>query len=220
MTKPFLKQVADHYFAKGDIADRCFVFPNRRSMVFFRKWLGESVAESASNGEGMPIMAPQMMTVNDLFYRIGGLNVTDKVTLLVELYECYRELYPKAEPLDEFIFWGDVILADFNDIDKYLASAKQLFANVADYKAIQDSYSYLTDNQRVAIENFVSHFNDGNGRLIVDPDSADPDAHLPPLVCNASAGGRSKYSPSAGDARTREYRNDRDIHSPRHLTPT
>ena len=175
MTKPFLKQVADHYFAKGDIADRCFVFPNRRSMVFFRKWLGESVAESASNGEGMPIMAPQMMTVNDLFYRIGGLNVTDKVTLLVELYECYKELYPKAEPLDEFIFWGDVILADFNDIDKYLASAKQLFANVADYKAIQDSYSYLTDNQRVAIENFVSHFNDGNGRLIVDPDSADPD---------------------------------------------
>ncbi len=174
MSRPFLKQVADHYFAKGDIADRCFVFPNRRSMVFFRKWLAECVAGAASKGEGKPVMAPQMMTVNDLFYRIGGLNVTDKVTLLVELYECYRGLNPKAEPLDEFIFWGDVILADFNDVDKYLAPVRQLFTNVADYKAIQDSYSYLTETQRRAIVNFVSHFSDRNGKLTIDPDSANP----------------------------------------------
>ena len=174
MIQPFLKQVADHYYDRGDISSRCFVFPNRRSMVFFRKWLSMKVAESASRGDGKPVMAPQMMTINDLFYRIGGLNVTDKVTLLVELYECYRELNPKAEPLDEFIFWGDVILADFNDVDKYLASPKQLFANVADFKAIQDSYSYLTETQRCAIENFVSHFNDRSGKLTVNLDSDDP----------------------------------------------
>ena len=174
MIQPFLKQVADHYHDRGDISSRCFVFPNRRSMVFFRKWLSMRVAESASDGAGKPVIAPQMMTINDLFYRIGGLNVTDKVTLLVELYECYRELNPKAEPLDEFIFWGDVILADFNDVDKYLASPKQLFANVADYKAIQDTYSYLTETQRCAIENFVSHFNDRSGKLTVNLDSDDP----------------------------------------------
>ncbi len=170
--KPFLKQVADHYYDRGDISSRCFVFPNRRSMVFFRKWLSMRVAESGVDSK--PVKAPQMLTVNDLFYRIGNLHVTDKVTLLVELYDCYKELNPKAESLDEFIFWGDVILGDFNDVDKYLASPKQLFANVADYKAIQDSFSYLTDVQRQAIESFISHFNDRNGRLTVDIDSDNP----------------------------------------------
>lgn len=168
--KPFLSQVAEHYFKRGEISRRCFVFPNRRSMVFFRKWLSSVAAEHASE----PVLAPQTLTVNDLFYRLGDFNDTDKVTLLVELYDCYRRLYQKAESLDEFIFWGDVILGDFNDVDKYLADPSQLFANVSDYKAIQDTYSYLTGTQRSAIENFVSHFNDRNGRLTVDLGSDDP----------------------------------------------
>lgn len=172
--KPFLKQVADHYHDKGDISQRCFVFPNRRSMAFFRKWLSSKVAQTATGKDAVPIIAPRMLTVNDMFYSIAGMHATDKVTLLVELYDCYRELNPKAESLDEFIFWGDVILGDFNDTDKYLADPRQLYANVADYKAIQDTYSYLTDAQREAIESFVSHFNDRNGKLTVDLDSKDP----------------------------------------------
>ena len=127
--KPFLRQVADHYYKKGDIAGKCFVFPNRRSMVFFRQWLSSAVAQE----HGKPLVAPEMYTVNDLFHKIGGLHATDKVTLLVELYECYSKLNPKAESLDDFVFWGDVILGDFNDTDKYLADPRQLYANVADY---------------------------------------------------------------------------------------
>ena len=170
MMKPFLRQVADHYFQKGDISRRCFVFPNRRSMVFFRQWLSKAVAENA----GMPLLAPRMLTVNDLFHQVAGLTAADKVSLLIELYDCYKQLYPKAESLDEFIFWGDVILGDFNDVDKYLADPKQLFANVADFKAIQDTFSYLSDVQRQAIESFVSHFNDRNGRLTVNLDAENP----------------------------------------------
>ena len=67
--------------------------------------------------------------------------------LLLELYECYKTLNGKAEPLDEFIFWGDVILGDFNDVDKYLVDPKQIFTNVSDYKAMQDTFSYLSGRQ-------------------------------------------------------------------------
>lgn len=95
--------------------------------------------------------------------------------LLTELYSCYSALNPKAEPLDEFIFWGDVILGDFNDVDKYLADPAQLFANVADFKKIQDTYSYLTPTQRKALESFLSHFNDASGKLTVDIGSDNPD---------------------------------------------
>ncbi len=163
--KPFLKQVADHYSSCSDLHKRCFVFPNRRSMVFFRKHLADAVA---TIGDGGPVLMPKMFTINDLFTEISGLVPADRVRLLLDLYECYRNLNPKAEPLDEFIFWGDVILGDFNDIDKYLVDPSQIFANVADFKALQDSFSYLTDRQRKAIEGFVSHFNDASGKLTVD----------------------------------------------------
>ncbi|MBR5499181.1 MAG: PD-(D/E)XK nuclease family protein [Bacteroidales bacterium] len=167
--KQFLKQVAEHYYDLGDISRRCFVFPNRRSMVFFSKYLCDAVKGNA------PIIAPQMLTINDLFYKVAGLFASDRVRLLLELYECYKSLNHKAETLDEFVFWGDVILSDFNDVDKYLVNPSQLFTNVADYKALQDTFEYLTPNQKTAIESFIEHFNDKSGRLTVDLDSDNPD---------------------------------------------
>lgn len=150
---PFLKQVAQHYFRQGNLAGTCFVLPNRRSIVFFRKYLGEEVVKM-----GTPLPVPQLYTIHDFFCRVHGAEVTDRVRLLMVLYNCYKKLYPQAEPLDEFIFWGDMLLADFSDVDKYLVDPKSLFQNVADLKALQDNYSYLTDTQRQAIDHFLSHF--------------------------------------------------------------
>ena len=165
---PFLKQVADHYIERGGISRTCFIFPNRRAQVFFTKYLGEAVKEA-----GTPIVAPKMLTINDFFYRISGDKPADRVNLLLNLYECYKRLNPRHETLDEFIFWGDVILGDFDDVDKYLVDPEKLFANVSEFKEIQDSYSYLTENQRKAIESFVSHFS-VEGRLTVNLESDNP----------------------------------------------
>jgi len=153
--KPFLKQVADHYIDEGGLSDLCFVFPNRRSSKFFSKMLGESLAAIAP---AKPTLAPSLVTINDFFANASEESVTDRINLLLVLYDCYAELYPKAESLDEFIYWGDVLLGDFNDVDKYRVDASQIFTNVADFKSIQDDYSHLSENQRKAIESFVSHF--------------------------------------------------------------
>ena len=166
---PFLKQVADHYYGCQDIESRCFIFPNRRSMVFFKKYLAEAVASASDR----PLVMPRLMTVNDFFGGVASGNVADRVTLLVTLYECYSALNPKAESLDEFIFWGDIILGDFNDVDKYLADPKQLFANVADYKNLQDTFEYLTDNQRKAIESFARHFAEKTAKKSDNPKAQD-----------------------------------------------
>ena len=143
----------------GDISTRAFIFPNRRSQVFFKKYLGEAVAAS-----GKPIQAPEMLTINDFFYKVSGTRASDRVTLLLELYDCYKALNKSPEPLDEFIFWGDVILGDFDDVDKYLVSPDRLFTNVKEFKEIQDSFSYLTDNQRKALESFTRHFKEPDKR--------------------------------------------------------
>ena len=166
---PFLKQVAAHYLAT-DIDGTCFVFPNRRSAVFFRKYLGDLLREG---GADRPMRAPMSLTINDFFYKVYGGEVTDRIRLLLELYESYKAVYPKAEPLDEFIFWGEVILADFGDVDKFLADAEDLFTDVADFKDIQDDFSHLSEVQRAAILHFVDHFRDHNGRLTVRLDTDD-----------------------------------------------
>lgn len=169
MMIPFLKQVAAHYLA-ADMEGTCFVFPNRRSAVFFRKYLGDLLREG---GADRPMRAPQSLTINDFFYKVYGGEVTDRIRLLLELYESYKAVYPKAEPLDEFIFWGEVILADFGDVDKFLVDAEDLFTDVADFKDIQDDYSHLSDVQREAVLHFVNHFRDRNGRLTVRLDTDD-----------------------------------------------
>ena len=166
---PFLKQVAAHYLAT-DIEGTCFVFPNRRSAVFFRKYLGDLLREG---GADRPMHAPRSLTINDFFYQVQGGEVTDRIRLLLELYESYKTVYPRAEPLDEFIFWGEVILADFGDVDKFLVDAEDLFTDVADFKDIQDDYSHLSEVQREAILHFVEHFRDRNGRLTVRLDTDD-----------------------------------------------
>lgn len=169
---PFLRQVARHYYDAADnISKLCFIFPNRRSMVFFNKWIAGCVKDSP---HPKPVIAPAALTMNDFFYRVSGAAATDRVNLLLELYDCYKALNSKAEPLDDFIFWGDVILSDFDDTDKYLADPKRLYTNVADFKEIQDTYSYLSPEQLEAIQHFISHFRKG-GKLTVNLDAENPD---------------------------------------------
>lgn len=157
---PFLKQVADHYFGKlgSGISDLCFVFPSRRAQVFFLKYLASSVKES-----GIPLQAPVVTTIDDFFYRTAKAGRTPRLRLLLTLYDCYASLFREKngiepESLDEFIHWGDVILKDFNDVDKYMVEPEKLFANVSDYKNLQDDFSYLTENQRKALTAFLGGF--------------------------------------------------------------
>lgn len=160
--EPFLKQVAGHYYPAYDLDKRCFVFPNRRSSVFFGRFLSEEVA-----GGDRPAFLPRMYTMDAFFSYMYGTAATDRVSLLLELYDCYREVCPGAEPLDEFIFWGDVLLGDFDDVDKYLVHPGHLFANVSDFKGLQDGFEYLTEAQREAITRLAGHFAKGS-RMAVE----------------------------------------------------
>ena len=171
---PFLRQVAAHYWDGQDIAGKCFVFPNRRSLVFFKKYLGDLVRTS---GNG-PIMVPPLCTINDFFYKVADANVSDRLRLLLELYACYAALNPQAEPLDEFLFWGEVLLADFDDVDKYLVDAKKLMQNVGDFKAIQDQFEYLSEGQKEAIGHFLAHFRDASGKWRLNPEADDVKARF------------------------------------------
>ena len=152
---PFLSQVAHHYHPAPDFSRMCFIFPNKRSISFFLKYIGE---ESARMNKAT--IAPECLTINDFFAKVGGLRPADSMTSMLTLYDCYKDLYHEAEPLDEFLFWGGVILSDFSEVDKYLVKPEHIFRNIADYRQIQDSFDYLEPEQRNALERFLKQFGD------------------------------------------------------------
>ncbi len=148
----FLEKVALDFFnrEKSGIRELCFVFPNRRSGLFFRKYLA-----GLSN---KAVFSPAIMTLKDLVVSLSNKREADRLELLFDLYDIYREISNTAESFDDFIYWGEIILNDFNDTDKFLANAKQLFSNVKELKEIESDYSFLSDTQLNAVKSFWEGF--------------------------------------------------------------
>jgi hypothetical protein len=153
--KYFLERIAAHLLDEyGDRLERqCLVFPNRRAGLYFMKYLATKA--------GKPVWAPTVKTINELFRLSSGLHVAETEILIFELYKVYRLLNPGAESFDDFYFWGEMIINDFDDVDKYLADASKIFSNLSDLKKIDNSFGELTEEQVSVIRQFWVHFNAG-----------------------------------------------------------
>lgn len=149
---PFLYNVANAYYRKykHDISRYVFVFPNRRAGVFFQHYLSQ-IAQN-------PIFSPEILTVTDLFERLSPLKKADRIEMLFMLYDIYKHISKSGESFDEFLYWGEMLLNDFDDVDKYLVDAEQLFRNVQDLKEIDAGFDFLTVEQIEAIRRFWSNF--------------------------------------------------------------
>ena len=150
--KPFLYQVATLFYQQygAEIHRLAFVFPNRRAGLFFQKYLSE-ISER-------PLFSPSILTINDLFMQLSGKHPADKIQMLFRLYELYKQRSGSSESFDEFIYWGEMLLNDFDDIDKYMVDARLLFRNVSDLKSLDDDFNYLSPEQVQAIRSFWSSF--------------------------------------------------------------
>ena len=147
--KGFLEEVAADLYARyGEgLSDRAVLFPSRRARLFFVDALGRIA--------GRPMWQPEWVTIDDLTGEISGLHTGDRVRLITELYKVYSAYH--NEPFDKFYFWGDMLLTDFDTIDKYLIDAQMLFRNISEIKEIEADISYLTPAQ-LRILSFWSSF--------------------------------------------------------------
>lgn len=155
----FLRAVAKTYIPhltdEKAIDNHTFIFPNRRSLLFFQKYLGQEYSAEY----GKPLFSPNLQTINDFIIGLGGLKPVSPVKALYTLYRSYSDIKgSNVESFDDFVYWGDIILKDFDDIDKYLVNAKQLFTNIKELKELSDDYSYLSPAQIKAIESFWGSF--------------------------------------------------------------
>lgn len=145
--KSFLHCVARTFHNQylHDLKDFCFIFPNRRSGVFFEKELIECSQES--------FILPHITTISDFLSDTSGLVECNKIESILDLYEEYCSIAgDNAESFDEFSYWGNIILSDFNDLDLYLVDANKLFTNLKEYKEI--GTDYLTDEQKNVLKEY------------------------------------------------------------------
>jgi hypothetical protein len=149
----FLENIAQSLHKEfGNTLNRhCLVFPNRRAGLYFHKYLAARIEN--------PVWAPSIFTINELFRSYSSLQTAGNEILLFELYKVYRELKKSPESFDEFYFWGDMLLNDFDDVDKYLVNASLLFRNVQDIKNIDQQFGGLTEGQIEIIKRFWINFN-------------------------------------------------------------
>ena len=149
--KPFLEYVANDIIGKfgTDLSSAAVVFPNKRASLFLNTHLAKAA--------GRPIWAPSYLTISDLFKKHSQLSVADNIKLVCDLYKSFVECTGTDETFDHFYGWGQVLLSDFDDIDKNLADPQKVFANIQNYHELDD-VSYLTPEQVEAIQRFFKNF--------------------------------------------------------------
>ena len=149
----FLEHVASDLLARfgTDLSRVAVVFPNKRASLFLNDYLAHQAKR--------PLWSPAYITISDLFRSHSKLQVADPILLVCELHKCFTRCTGIDETLDHFYGWGQLLLSDFDDLDKNMGPADRVFANLRDIHELDD-VSYLTDEQRKLIQRFFSNFSD------------------------------------------------------------
>lgn len=155
----FLQSVAEAYASTGDdLSQYCFVFPNKRSGRFFLKHL------SACIGTERPQLAPSVMSMTDVALTLSQRVPDSRIDMIFRLYNIYRSLMGKPLTFesdddlldfDRFIAWGDTLISDFSEVDKYDGDAEKLFQNITDLRSIASNY--LSEEQIAIIERYFGY---------------------------------------------------------------
>jgi hypothetical protein len=149
----FLDRIATQLYEEfGDRLDRhCVVFPNRRAGLYFLKYLAGKA--------GKPIWSPEVKTINELFQSFTLLKQAENELLVFELFKAYKELNQEAGSIDDFFFWGEMLVNDFDNVDKYLIDSSKLFINLREIKEIDTRFGGLTEAQIEIVKQFWINFN-------------------------------------------------------------
>ncbi len=177
--KSFLRRIANRYIANeaDDIGRVCFVFPNKRSATFFRE-----AVELESDGR---IRNIRTKTINSFVAGFSRAREAERLEALFVMFREYRRILEEqttssaddALDFDRFAFWGDMLINDFNDVDRYLADPDKIFVNAKRFKEINSNYLtpeqveaikryWGEDRSQMSVENFWTHV-DSRGRSTV-----------------------------------------------------
>jgi CRISPR/Cas system-associated exonuclease Cas4 (RecB family) len=127
----FLEKTAQYLIKTyGDeLSNVCIVLPNKRAGLFLKQHLSKLINKS--------IWLPEMFGAEELIKKLSDVEIIDNVIQLFELYEVYRTTLKEPESFEDFSKWGQILLHDFNEIDRYLIPTKNLFNHINEARALE-----------------------------------------------------------------------------------
>lgn len=128
------------------------VFPNRRAVLYFRKYLAMLLEK--------PAFSPRLITIEDFFNDLSPLRIADRLVLVKKLHEAYTAVAHLDEPFDKFYFWGEMLLHDFDEADKYLIDVAMLFKDLSNQKELESVFEFFTEEQLTFLRNFWENFDE------------------------------------------------------------
>lgn len=134
-----------------DLSHIAVVFPNKRASLFLNQYLARLA--------GKPVWSPNYITISELFRHYSSLTVGDPLKLISVLHKVFIACTGFDDTLDKFYGWGELMISDFDDIDKNMADANKVFANVRNIHELDD-VSYLTQEQKDILKKFFANFSD------------------------------------------------------------
>jgi CRISPR/Cas system-associated exonuclease Cas4 (RecB family) len=138
-----------------NLDDVTLVFPNRRAILYFRKHLQSLLTK--------PAFSPELVTIEEFVSQFSTLQVPDKLELVKILYKVYYDRMKFAATADiqsfsDFFFWGEMLLRDFEEIDKYLVNDAQLFLDLSNQKELDAVFEFLSEEQVIFLQEFWGDF--------------------------------------------------------------
>ena len=148
----FLEEIVDYVleFHGKDPGQVTIVFPNRRAGLFFQNYLTNAIDKS--------IWSPRILDIEVFITELSRYKAGDPFEMIYELFKISSDLTESKESFERFYYWGNVLLQDFDEIDRFMIDPKILFSNLLHIKQLENSLEYLTDEQQKLIKEFWKSF--------------------------------------------------------------
>jgi ATP-dependent helicase/nuclease subunit B len=146
----FLHKIAKHLQASSTpLKDWVIILPSERAKHYLQKALFDVYQT--------PMFAPTIITIHRFIKDIIDEAIIDKTRLLLALYEVHKEELAQEDSLlfDEFLSWGQIVLSDFDELERYLVDPKYMFRNLRDIKEIEN-WSFGETNLTQRQQEFIA----------------------------------------------------------------
>ena len=148
----FLEDVLqDLQLKKSVLSEAIFVLPSKRAGVFLKHYLGNYTTKT--------VFSPEIISIEDFVQKLSGLQQIDNIELLFQFYSTYKKITPKEEleTFESFSSWAQILLQDFNEIDRYLIKTDAIFDYLSAIKEL-DHWSKASDKTEL-VSNYIKFWN-------------------------------------------------------------
>lgn len=142
----FIDKIAQQIFEKDLPLEHLYIIlPSQRAKKYLQRALFKVYKK--------PVFSPEIKTMNRWIQELSPFPIIENTRALFKLYDTHLAI-DKQEPqtLDEFLHWGNILLSDFDEMDRYLIDSQDLFRNLANIKEIEEwsfgDVENLTEGQK------------------------------------------------------------------------